>query len=143
MPSSKALMLFVVNRLVWLPGDLRPALVAPPGRVVTGRPHQPRVRVRPAVVDQFRYDGSVVAPASSARVGGIRQDDGSTSLHRDLLHVVISEESDPLAVGGEERIDGVVRASQKCGLGLIERPSGQKLFSIRAACRIHHPSRVG
>jgi hypothetical protein len=26
---------------------------------------------------------------------------------------------------------------------LIERPSGQKLFSIRAACRIHHPSRVG
>src|SRR5580765_6481280 len=75
-------------------------------------------------VDQFRYDGSVVAPASAARVGGIRQDDGSTPLHRDLLHLVIGEESDPLAVGGEEWVDSVVRASQKCGLGLIERPSG-------------------
>ena len=64
-------------------------------------------------------DGVAIAPARSARVDKVAQDSGIAAPERDLLQLAIRDETQPLAIRGEEW--------GRCALGTIEGPGLQLL----------------
>ena len=60
-------------------------------------------------------DCPLAAPTASERIPGIAEGYGRSPAHRDLLQLSAGEETDPLAVGREERFAGSVRAGDRPG----------------------------
>src|SRR6202521_5671607 len=52
---------------------------------------------------------AVVAPTGAAPVAGVADRDRRAALNRNLVHLPIREEPDPLPVGREEGVEGILR----------------------------------
>jgi hypothetical protein len=107
------------------------------------RPSRVRYPRKAGSYSWTKYDPALLAPTRATRAPGITKCDRRATLNRDLLHLSIGEEPDPLPVGREERIRGILRPCKQCGLDLIQQPHGKLLFSRRAARHKRQPAAVG
>src|SRR5206468_2471847 len=63
-------------------------------------------------------DVSVFTPTATAARGSAAQRERCAALHRNLLQLATSEISDPLAIGGKERVDGAFGSREHRRVGL-------------------------
>src|SRR5262245_14177581 len=78
-----------------------------------------------AGITQCGDDVAVFSPSSSTQFGHIAQRERSATLDGDLFQLAAGGESNPLAVGREERILRSLCTRQDGGLGLIEQTRGE------------------
>ena len=140
--SNAAVVGLAVNNTALPPGRIcgQRWVTSPFCKSVTGvgGPPAEGIRDKPPVV----LSAAMMLPSSPqlppATIGCVAQGDCRAALHRNLLQLSWSEESDPLPVRGEERRICPLRSCKLSGVGLIEPPGKEPPLR-----HIHEPRAIG